>query len=270
MMYLGTVGRMASIKCPTMQRVNHADRYTFSTTLGGAVKAQAGPVGKRTWDIGLGSLTTPADVGVLMEFANGAWGPGPFWFVPSDAPVVNMLTPKAAVCDPSTLTLGGGTVLLGSPPMNLGDDGVAARSVWTDGAGPVTFGSPIPVIPDSPVTGSAWIMGTGSIELSFHNASGGQVRLARSPLTTASTPQRVSTTVTPPTTAAYVILRVTQGVTETARPAVTWTDEVYEWGDGQGCQKAVVHNTTRDLTKAWRNPRTGRWSDVSFTVQEVG
>lgn len=270
MMYLGVLGRLVAIKCPVSQRLDRTSRYSFVTTLGGEVKAQAGPVGKRVWDVSTGRLTTPSDVGALMDFVNGVWGPGPFWFIPVDAPVVNMLTPNAASCDPDTLTRGSGVTLLGSPPMHLGNDGVAARSVWTDGAGTIQFGAPVPTIPGEQATASAWVLGSGSVRLSFLNANGSEVSSAISFHNTYSEPTRVSVTHTAPTSAVSARILITEGITQAARPALTWTDEIYEWGDGQGCEKAVITDTSRDVTQAWRDRSTGKWSDVSFTIQEVG
>lgn len=272
MMYLGTPGRMVAIKCPTTQRVNHADRYSFATTLGGKVKAQAGPVGRRTWDVSLGQLSTPSDVGALMDFAKGAWGSGPFWFVTADAPVVNLLTPQVAQCDPGSITVSSGTELLGTPPMDLGADGVAAQSVWKTATttGTATFGGPVPVLPGQPVTGSAWVIGTGTLRLVFLGPSGTQLATIDSEAAAWSTPQRLAVTTTAPGTATAVQLVAAGPLTHAARPAVTWTNQPYEWGDGQGCPKAVVHNASRDVVKAWDDPRTGRWSEISFTVQEVG
>lgn len=270
MMYLGAPGRLVPIKCPVSQRETTTERYSFSTTLGGEVKAQVGPVGKRTWDISTGALTTPPDVGALKDFMNGAWGVGPFTFIAPDAPVVNMLTPKAASCDPSTLVRGGGTTVLGAPPMHLGVDGIAGRSVWTDGGGTMQLGPPVPVLPGQQATASAWILGAGSVRISFLNASGAEVSSAISQHAEYADPTRVAVTHTAPQSAVAARILITEGVTQAARPAITWTNQPYEWGDGQGCQKAVIHSTTRDLTKAWDDPRTGRWSDLSFTVQEVG
>lgn len=270
MMYLGTLGRMVPIKCPTTQRVAPADRYSFNTTLGGAVKAQAGPVGRRTWGIGLGPLSTPSDVGALMDFANGAWGAGPFWFVPADAPVVNMLSPGAASCAPDSVIVSDGAELLGTPPMHLDDDRVAARSVWKTPTGTATFGPPVPVLPTKPVTGSAWVLGQGSVQLRFVDSAGQHITTATSAQPGSTTPHRLAVTATAPATAAAVQLVITGPITQAARPALTWTDQAYEWGDGQGCPQAVVHEVGRDLVKAWDDPRTGRWSELSFTVQEVG
>lgn len=270
MMYLGTLGRMVAIKCPTAQRVAPAERYSFNTTLGGTVKAQVGPAGRRTWDIGLGQLSTPADVGAIMDFASGVWGSGPFWFVPADAPVVNLLTPYAASCDPADLSLSGGSELLGSPPMSLDGDGFAARSVWTNGAGTVTFGGPVPIIPGQSVTGSAWVIGTGMLRLVFVDSNGTELSSVDSTPAGWSTPQRLTATARAPRTASAVQLMIAGPISQAARPAITWTNTAYEWGDGQGCHKAIVHNASRDLIKALHTPRAGRWSYVSFTVQEVG
>lgn len=270
MMYLGTLGRMVPIKCPTAQRVNLTDRYSFTATLGGRVKAQAGPPGKRSWDISTGQLTTPADVGTLMEFATGVWGPGPFAFIPADAPVVNMLTPAAASCDRSVLNTLSGAEIIDTPPMNLGDEGVAARSVWSNGVGTVRFGDTVPVKPGKPVTASAWVLGAGSIRLTFVNASGNEIRAGLSPEGSPGAPQRLSVTLAAHPQAVGARISTTAGVTQVARPAITWTDQPFEWGDGQGCPQAVVHSPSRDVVKAWDNPTTGRWSNLSFVVQEIG
>ena len=270
MIYLGTLGRMMPIKCPTQQQVAPAERYTFNTTLGGTVKAQAGPPGRRTWAIGLGQLTTPSDVGALMDFATGVWGSGPFWFVPADAPIVNLLTPDAASCHPDSLILRNGAELLGSPPLALGADGFAARSVWKNRDGIAAFGGPVPIVSGQLVTGSAWVAGAGTLRLIFVDQHGAEIVSTDSPAAGWSTPQRLSATARAPRTAAGVQLAITGLITQAARPAITWTPTAYEWGDGQGCDKAIIHNLSRDVTKAWDDPNTGRWSDVSFTVQEVG
>ena len=270
MIYLGNMGRMVPIKCPASQQVVSAERYSFATTLGGAVKAQAGPVGKRSWKVGLGSLSTPSDVGAIMDFANGVWGPGPFWFVPTDGPVVNMLTPKAAACHRAEITLRGGAEILGTPPMILGGGEFAAQSVWTNGVGTAQLGNPVPVHPGEPVTASAWVVGSGSVRVEFLSSADIITGFGDSTLVETSTVRRASVTRVAPPGSVAARVQITAGITQATRPALTWTPEVYEWGDGQGCEKAILHNVDRDLTKAWRDPRTGRWSDVSFTVQEIG
>jgi len=51
------------------------------------------------------------------------------------------------------------------------------------------------------------------------------------------------------------------------RPAVTWTDTLQPWGEGQGCPRAVVHGYSRDLTLTGLQ---GTYSGLSYTVTEVG
>lgn len=250
MMFLGTPGRLVGVKCPVAQRVTPADGYSFQETLEGRVKAQVVPGRRRTWDVELGDLTTPAEVATLMEFAQGAWGQGPFWFVSADAAVVNLLTPAASSCDPAEVQMGSNATLLGSPPLNLGADGWAARSVWKDTANGAAIGSAVPVLPDVPVTSSAYVVGSGRLRLQFLDATGAAVSSHDSAGTGAAMASRVHVTAVPPSGAVAVRLWVTASVTHVARPAITWTDQPYEFGDGQGCEKAVVHAVSRGVIKA--------------------
>ena len=269
-MYLGSPGRMVGVKCPTRQRVGSSERYSFETTLEGRVKAQVVPLQRRSWDVELGQLTTPSEVATLQEFANGAWGKGPFWFLPADAPVVNVLPPITSVfgghVDGGPVRLDGGGM---APFSNARSDGSAGTLQF------VAAEEDPPVIPEMPVTGSAWVTGAGaSVLLQWFDASGSIIGTVQTPPSQRvpagqGAAVRVSVTGVPP--AGAVRARLTaRDATAAARPAVTWTDQPFEYGDGQGCQKAVVHAVSRDVTKAWDNPKTGRWSNLSFTVQEVG
>ena len=264
MMYLGSPGRMVGVKCPTRQRVGSSERYSFETTLEGRVKAQVVPLQRRVWDVELGQLTEPSEVATLQEFASGAWGKGPFWFVPADAPVVNMLTPD----DTSMRTAESHHDPIDTPPMAT-PDGWAARSYLNDGNF-VRLADYVPVLPGAQVTGSAYLRGSGGrVRIQFVDESHSPISLHNAPVATDQV-QRMHVTATVPADAAYVQLWITSSITQVARPAITWTDQPYEYGEGQGCEKAVVHAVSRDVTKAWDNPKTGRWSSLSFTVQEVG
>lgn len=157
MIYLGTLGRMIGIKCPASQQVQAVDRYTFNTTLEGRAKAQVQPTGRRVWDMSTSAATTPAQLSTLMQFAQGAWGPGPFVFVSADAPNANLLTPAASMCDPATslFTQGG--------PAELPDGTWSARSLLGDGVANVLFGNVAsPVLPGQPVSIGAWVQGSSA------------------------------------------------------------------------------------------------------------
>ena len=270
MIYLGTPGRMVGISCPAEQRLETAERYSFQTTLEGRVKAQVRPGGRRSWDLRLPRTSTPSEVATLAAFANGSWGPGPFWFVSADAPVVNHLSPAQASLDPSHLP-GPVSVSLGGPMHTV--DGLAPRSWLHSSPGTLmSLGdSYIPVVPGKFVTASAYLNGPEPrVSLYFYDSLGNIVRNHLGPSAGASSDgRRFSVTTSVPVGAVSCRIRA-QGVSQAARPAITWTDQVFEWGDGQGCEKAVVLGGQRNLIQALDIPTNGRYADYSFTVQEVG
>lgn len=267
--YLGSLGRLVELKCPATQAVGSDEAFTFSRTLEGKVKAQTRPVSRRVWSLQV-STATPQEVGTLAGFTSGEWGRGPFIWVSPDAPVVNMLTPEQASCDPAIITAGS---VSKTGPLALPEGGYAGRSLFnSDPAVNLVFGLQVtPVLPGQPVTASAFLVGAGSkVGISFQAADGSQIS---STLSTASgvagIATRLAVTVTAPANA--VSARVYgSNSTQGARPAITWTDRVFEWGDGQGCPRAVVSSLSRDLVLALRDPLFGRYSDASFTITELG
>lgn len=267
MIYLGTLGRMIELKCPASQRVSVPGQPTFKTTLGGRVVAELPQRSdRRVWDLQTSDATTPDQISALMSFAGGAWGPGPFWFVPADAPFTNLLTPAASSCDPTVMVMSSGATLLGSPPL-LTPDGWAARSVWKSTTNGALLGEPVPVTPGQKVTASAYAAGAaGYVSLVFLNAAGSVVAQHNSAVVSTVISRR-SVTVTAPALAISARVTVSASVTQVANPAITWTDAVQPFSDGQGCPKAVLHGASRDLvlTGAGRT-----YSNLSFAVTEVG
>ena len=271
--YLGQLGRLVELKCPASLQVTPEDRYSFQTTAEGKVRGQVRPsLGRRVWSLGTSDATTPRDQGAIMAFANGEWGPGPFVFVPADAPVMNMLSPEAASCAPGAFTAGSGTAVGEAGPLNLGTDGWAGRSYSNNGAGTVFFGAEkVPVLQGGKVTVSAYVLGAGAIaRIAWYDAAGGSLGSTSSAImATAGTVTRSWVTATPPAGAASAYACAVNA-TAMARPALTWTDTLLDWADGQGCPKAVLHAPSRSLVMASSDPRGGRYSNLSFTVQEVG
>lgn len=266
LIYLGTLGRMIGIKCPASQNVEHEERYTFQTTLEGRRKAQVRPRGPRTWSLQTSDATTPEQAATLMQFAQGAWGPGPFVFVSAEAPYTNLLDPAASTCDPKVVVMGSGSSLVGSPPM-LTSAGWFPRSIMKDTVNGARFGDPVPVLPGVPVSGSAEVLGDGgSVRLQFLDAAGALIS-AHDSLPASNMVERRFLTVMPPSGAASVQLWVTGPIVQAAAPTVTWTDSPRPWSDGQGCLKAVVHGASRSLVLTGPD-RT--YSNLSFTVTEVG
>lgn len=263
-MYLGSPGRMVGLKCPVAQRDRPEEGYRFVTTLEGKRKAQVAPGLRRVWDVELGNLTTPAQVAALQEFAAGAWGMGPFWFVSADAPLVNLMTPYDSLA--SGAHPGG--------PMRLDDGGWAAVSTAAPNNEHIfwrTEGllSDPPVIPGRPVTASAYVEGVGGYGvLQFFSRD--NVFLAQQltdPSDTPLTGTRLSATAIAPEGAVYARFSV-RNASRAARPAVTWTDGPVEWGEGLGCAKTVVHSVGRDLVRAV--PGQQVYSNTSFVLTEVG
>lgn len=268
--YLGNLGRLVELKSPSSQSVAADDGYSFETTLEGRVKAQARTARPRQWSVDIGAAT-PADLANLLAFAGGEWGTGPFVWVSADAPVTNMLTPEVSLCGPSAVY---GTASAIGGPMVLGDGAMAGRSLVPTAPGSHVLIGAIraAVVSGQPVTGSAWVIGNTSTyaRLAWYDAAGNLISDTRgTPIRVAGDPRRATVTGVPPAGAAGCLLSI-YGAQQIARPAVTWTDTVFDWQPGEGCPKAVIHGLSKQLILALRNPSYGRYSNASFTVTEMG
>ena len=263
MIYLGTLGRMVGIKCPSSQSVEHAERYSFDTTLEGRVKAQARPIGRRSWNLQTSPATTPAEHSLLSQFADGAWGAGPFYFFPADATVTNLLTPDQSMCDRSLVY---GTTLPGGPMLCGGQ--WAAMSWMDDPLNTIWFNrDSAPIWEGQTVTGSAWVLGDGArVQLQFYGPDGPMGVYQSDVRGNSASPVRSVLTMEAPAGATSVRLRA-GGAMRAAMPAITFTGAVQPWSDGQGCLKAVVSAFSRDQVLAVPG---NTFSNVSFTVTEVG
>lgn len=266
MSYLGTPGRLVEVKCPSVQRVESPSRYAFSTTLGGRTKAQLLPEGDRVWDLAFGDVTTAEQVSVLADFADGAWGPGPFWFISTEAPVTNLLTPLAASSDADATVLYGVQGGAWDTP-----EGLVARSVLYPDSSPVVgWNVNVPVLPGQRVTGSAIVQGAGGyVRLSWYDAAGNHISNANSAQLSGEGAERVAVTALPPASASYVRMSVSPDVVRAARPQVTWTDGPVAWSEGRGCPSAVVVRGQRSLVLTDHEGRTQTLESVGFTIQEV-
>lgn len=267
MIYLGQLGRMIGVKCPALQQVQSDERYSFETTLEGARKAQVKPLGRRTWSLQTSDATTPEQVAALEQFAMGAWGSGPFVFVSADAPSSNMLTPEISTCGPAAKIA---SVISLAGPWYIGNGVYSARSLLnTDPSVVMYFGSTrVPVVDRRKVTASAWVSGAGAaVRLFWYDAAGAFISSVLSSISaSASTVVRSWVTAVPPENAAACLVGASS-TSRAAQPAITWSDELLLWGEGQGCSKAVVHGTSRSLIMAGPN-RT--YSNLSYSVTEVG
>ena len=264
--YLGTLGRMIPIYSTPSAQLETEERYTFTRTLEGRRKAQTKPLGRRTWGLNA-QFADPSEHSLLSQFADGAWGNGPFVFVSADAPHTNLLTPGAASCDPALITATG--FISNGGPAEVEPGLWVGRSYLNTGTSiTMSFPARTPVIPGQVVTGSAYVRGAGmKVNISFWDAADQFISsVASSGSGSASAWSRLSVAGIPPANAVRVSVYAT-GAGRGAAPAVTWSDSVLPWSDGQGCDKSVVSSYSRDLAVTGMN---GTYSNLSFTVSEVG
>lgn len=267
--YLGSLGRLIPIYSNPSMAVSGLPARSFQTTLEGRVKVQVRPVGRRSWELSA-AFASPGELAALLDFATGVWGNGPFVWVTPTAAAINLLTPEVASCGQEairepTITVGG--------PVALPDGSVAGRSLLNpDTAQHIFMGLPsVPLILGQPVTASAYVIGAGSeVGVQFYDSVGAALTATRSTEKgVVVTATRLSVTAMPPATA--VACRVfVAGATQAARPALTWTDHVNEWGPGEGCEKAIVEAVDREALTGSTDFGGRRDSNVSFTIREVG
>lgn len=268
-LYLGTLGRMVEIRGAASLDEDPADLYTFRTSLERLVRPQFSAYGARSWNVALPPAMTPLEVAKIAAFARGGWGRGPFFFLSPDAQVQNILSPQTSMCMPGTvIPIADLTMVEQGGPM-LTSDGWAEQSWVKSTENSLFFEVPrSPVLPGEEVTASVYVQGAGAAAgISFYNASN---TFIRTHVATAKRVDRSHVTVTVPAGAASARVYVNAATTRCTWPALTWTGELYEYGEGRGCAQAVISSYSRSLRMAIKNPKYGRYSQPSFTLQEVG
>ena len=268
MIYLGALGRLVPIRCASSQQVGHGDRYSTLETLEGRVKAQVRPVRRREWSVGFGDLTSAEDASKLLEFVEGAWGSGPFRFVPTEAPTTNMCTPAQSVLHPSAGTETGYGARFGGP-MLTEDGWIPSSIVNPDPSRLVYVGvNFIPVMPGTTITVAAYVLGIdASTQVYFFDNAGGQVgNFESARIGTADAAVRAAVTVEVPEGAATARIYARRSV-QVGRPSLTWTDEVMPWITGRGCEKAILRDVSESLVYV-KSDKT--YESMAFTVTEVG
>lgn len=260
--YIGPVGSLIPVKCPSSLGVSGGRDVSFTRTLG-RQKAFMGKVASRTWDAALSDATTPGQLAGLRWLAD--YGTAPFvWFGP-DAVMRNML-------DPAVGGLVGGTHSGLEGPMVEVEPDVWVKSAVPNGVSSVALpyrsGSldPVPVMPGRPVTVSAWLRGSVSrIDIAWRNLAGAIVSSSAGTATARPSLQRASRTLTPPVGA--VQMTITYFGDQVAGPAVSMTDRLNSYSPGKGCKRVVVHGLSEALVMATADVA---YSSASFTITEVG
>lgn len=266
MEYLGSLGRLVGLSCPSSERVQAAARYTEEFTVEGRRRVQVRPSTPRAWDVGVG-LASPDELTVLSAFASGAWGNGPWHWVSVQAQRGNLLTPREALLlDRAGVS---GSLVQDAGPVRVADGSWVPRSVAVSASsGWVALVRDVPVLPGSPFTFSCDVQGgmtPGALWVVFRDAAGGAVLTGDASAPNAGM-HRVSYTATVPAGAVSAEVGVRASTLRAARPQVTWTDGLVPWSAGHGCRAAIVDGLSEDLLVA---NSYGTYSDVGFTVLEV-
>lgn len=263
--YLGKLGHLVALGCASTERTGSAARYVTRVTVEGRRIAQVIPASPRIWDVSWG-IAYPDEMTRLTEFTAGAWGPGPWHWLPEQAVHGNLLTPAESMClvDQPFMVRGG--------PMRAADGSLAASSFipasppfWS------TLATNIPVLPGRPVTFSADVVGDGEtapqLAVAFYDAAGASLSVVYQEGSNTPSVQRVSQTRTAPDGAVSMAVGFRWMVVRACRPQVTWGDVPVPFTVGHGCRAAVLDPAVQDLIHI--NSK-GPLADVSFTVMEVG
>lgn len=266
MEYLGSLGRLVGLKCPSSERIQSADRYVTSTTAEGRRRAQVRPASPRTWDLSVG-VATPAELAVLSDFLSGAWGAGPWHWVPVPAQRGNLLTPREA----SLVERAGVSTesIQDGGPVRDSDGEWAPRSVTvTLSSGWVALARGVPVLEGQPFTFSCDVQGNalpGQVHAQFFDAAGGSLGVVTGTAPNAGM-HRVSASATVPAGAVEAQVGVRSQTVVATRPQATWTPGPVPWSAGHGCRSAVVDGWSEDLLAA---NSYGTYSNASFSIMEV-
>lgn len=265
--YIGPVGSLIGIKCPSELSISGGREVTLARTLS-RQKAFLARAGFREWSAQLSPATTPGQVAGLAWLAE--FGNPPFVWYPPDAVIGNILDPAVAGLVP-----GRHNGLEG--PLVEVEPGLWVKSAMPDGANavslPIRSGSldPIPVIPGEAITVSAWMRGATLdrgqvIALIWRDSQGNSLNTESITVGESSGSfQRRSVTRTVPVGAAQLTLQFFTA--QVGGPAISITDSLRPYSPGKGCVRAVVHGLSEALTLA---NSQATYSGYSFTVSEVG
>lgn len=263
--YLGPLGRLMGLRCPSTETTDRANRYSTRTTVEGRRRAQLTPASPRTWSIEWDVAYRP-EMAMLRSFTDGEWGPGPWHWVPVTAHRGNLLTPAEAACQVAS------DQLVPGGPVRVADGAWAGSSYLTSGV--TTYArvaSDVPVIPGMPVSWSVDVRGDGTtppqLAMTFNDAGGAQ--LSAWYFSGAAKPgmQRVTQTRVVPEGAASMNVGVRATALQVARPQVTWTDGPVPFTAGAGCRSAVIEAGPEELIAMWDGID---YRATRFTVMEVG
>lgn len=249
--------------------VETARPSSTKATLGGRVKVQRGPRSRRVWSASVDGVS-PVEAAGLLSLEAGSTPPW-VWVDPY-AQVTNMLSPEQSVLSAGSWF--GADAYEGGAAVTA-DGLLAVRTLTSLAGGSMDFayrdGAPDypAVVEGVPVTGSAYVRGTGSVHVEFLDWSGAVIGTEFTATYTHGDLARASVTATPPEGATSARLYVT-GASQAAMPALTWTPAVAGWSTGHGCNRAIVEGLSEAIEFASATDPDMRWQSLNFTVREIG
>lgn len=265
--YFGSPGRLVALRCASTEGLSSGARYSTRTTLEGYRRAQVAPAAPRTWSVSWG-LAYTSELTALVPFVTGAWGSGPWHWVPIQAQRLNLLTPRESLL----LDRAASNNVLDGGPLATPDGGWAPRSGLVDlASGSEWLFTGVPVTPGQSFTWALDVVGDGAtapeLITIYSDADGARLGTGdRRASATVRGLHRMSMTLVPPEGAATVDVGVRGTVKRFARPQVTWTNHEVPYATGHGCRAAVIDALDESLLYAARDLS---FSAVGFTVMEV-
>lgn len=255
--YIGQLGRMVKILWPTPVKVTNPTRYEVQSAPARRWAFVSSPASARRREWSLEVTSTNAETAELAQLVAGAFGDGPWVFVPDEATVTNVLTPAESML--SGVSNAGAADAVG---------GVGARSHI--GGDPITIAEACPCIPGEPVTVTVDMAGAaGVLSVQPVNAAGQSVGPAVTARPSGELMERVSVTMPALPLGACAVKIQTRGSTTVTRPQVTWTDGPVPWDMGAGAASVIIEEAQTTYTDYEFYLRE-MWRTMSLTIREVG
>lgn len=264
--YLGHAGRLIPFECETSGSIDFAPRYATANTIEGKRRAQIIPEAPRTWG-GTWEATDQTQLAKLHAFMLGAWGPGPWHWVPQQAHTQNILTPKEAMLVGLTVMPSG--LSIGGPVMNSEGEWEARSLVVAITSTAAVYIRNVPVVAGTTITYSADIQrrtGIPGLTVGFWDEQGTSVGALAGYGDGINEMQRVSVTGQVPEGAVTMGLGVRAEVAYLVRPQVTWTSAPVKFSPGYGCRSAIVDEMSEELLLQTCG---NSFTKTGFTIMEV-
>lgn len=240
--YIGQLGRMVKILWPTPVKVTNPTRYAVQSAPARRWAFVSSPASARRREWSLEVTGTNAETAELAQLVAGAFGDGPWVFVPDEATVTNVLTPAESMLS-----------------------GVA-----NSGGSPITIAEACPCIPGEPVTVTVDMAGaSGVLTVQPVNSVGQPVGSAVTARPAGELMERVSVTMPALPLGACAVKIQTRGSTTVTRPQVTWTDGPVPWDMGAGAASVIIEEAQTTYTSYEFHMRE-MWRTLSLTIREVG